>query len=159
MSDVEATPSEFQMLVPSKVQCIAISLGSMVCALFLFWVWWDGIEYAWVAGGFMAASSVYYAAHLLRGAFSLTLTLEGFTIVELYTPKHYIWSNISDIVLRKGVIGPSVEFYDLSGGGMLRVKMNETYGMRPRQLAALMLEWRAKGGDASTPQTENVWRN
>tara|TARA_R110001606_G_C15271170_1_gene639499 strand:+ start:548 stop:1027 length:480 start_codon:yes stop_codon:yes gene_type:complete len=149
--------SDSQTLYPSKAQCVAMSVASVVCSIFLFKVWLDGIEYAWVAGGFLTASAVYYAAHLLRGGFSMTLDKEGFTIVEMFSARHYKWANISDIVLRRGILGPSVEFYDLTGGEMQRVKMTQNYGYRPRQLLELMLQWRAKIGAPSATLEKNIW--
>ena len=149
---------EQQVLHPSRYQCIAMSLASVVCCAFLFKVWLDGIEYAWVAGGFLAASSIYYASHLLPGNFMMTLDKDGFTITEFYSDKRYSWLNISDVVMRKGIFGPAVEFYDLSGGGMQRVKMNQTYGYRPRQLAQLMVEWRGKSPEMANAVRKNIWR-
>jgi hypothetical protein len=158
MPDTPAGGEERQVLHPSKYHSIAMSLASLVCCAFLFKVWIDGIEYAWVAGGFLAASSIYYASHVLPGNFMMSLDKDGFTITEFYNPKRYQWLNVSDIVMRKGIIGPSVEFYDLTNGGMLRVKMNQTYGYRPRALAQLMVEWRNKSPEIAKAERKNIWR-
>lgn len=144
-------------LYPSKLHCIAMSVASIVCSIFLFKVWLDGVEYAWIAGGFLTASSIYYAGHLIRGSFSLTLDKDGFTIVEMFSAKPYKWANITDIVVRRGILGPCVEFYDLTGGEMRRVKLTQTYGYRPRQLLELMLQWRAKIGAPSATLEKNIW--
>ncbi len=157
MRDGASSDSESLTLIPSKYQCVAMSAASIVCSLFLFKVWLDGIEYAWIAGGFLTASAIYYAMHLLRGGFSMTLDKNGLTIVEMFSAKRYEWTNISDIALRRGVLGPSVEFYDLSNGEMLRVKLTQTYGYRPRQLHELMLQWRAKIGAPSATLEKNIW--
>ena len=156
MGEDASADRESLTLYPAKYQCIAMSAASIVCSLFLFGAWLNGIEYAWVAGGFLTASSIYYAVHLIHGSFSLALDKDGFTIVELFTARRYKWTDISDIVLRRGMLGPGVEFYDLSGGDMRRVKMTQTYGYRPWQLLELMLQWRAKIGAPSATLEKNV---
>ncbi|MEX2615384.1 MAG: hypothetical protein WD767_04750 [Alphaproteobacteria bacterium] len=157
MDDDTLVDAESQTLYPSKYQCMAMSAASIVCSLFLFGAWLNGIEYAWVAGGFLTASSIYYAVHLMHGSFSLTLDEEGFTIVELFSARRYKWTDVSDIVLRRGMLGPGIEFYDLTGGDMRRVKMTQTYGYRPRQLLELMSQWRAKIGAPSATLEKNIW--
>jgi len=158
MSDAATQGGESQTLHPSKVHSVTLALGCVVCSAFLFRLWLGGIEYAWVAGGFLAASAIYYASHLLPGNFMMTLDRDGLTIVEFFSSKRYRWANMSDIALRRGMFGPVVEFFDLTDGAMTRVRMTQTYGYRPRKLAELMMEWRQKMPPPAAAPRKNVWR-
>ena len=155
-----AAPHEVMVLHPSPVKSIAMAVASAGIAILCFRYWFDGLEYAWVAGCFLAVGAMFYAMHLAPGAYAMTLSREGVEIMELYTVKRYAWSEVSAFTVRRGILGATIQFLHHPSGAPMpsRAKLNESFGRAPYKLAELLNEWRTRAAQARAGRNTNIWR-
>jgi len=156
-----AAERDVMVLYPTPARSIAMAICSAGIAYVCFSVWSDGIEYGWVAGSFMALAAAFYAMHLVPGAFSMTLSRQGIEIVDLYAAKRYAWSEVSEFLVRRGILGASVEFHHQRSGAPMprREKLTELFGYKPNKMAALLNEWRSRAAPVGSAPDGNVWRS
>jgi len=158
---VSAAPGDILVLHPSPARSIAMAVGSAVIALLCFRFWINGLEYGWVAGGFLALGTVFYAMHLVPSAYALTLSRHGVEVMELYAVKRYAWSELSEFMVRRGMLGPTVEFHHQPSGAPLprRERMNESFGYAPKKMVELLNDWRARAAPGGAEPDRNIWRS
>jgi len=148
-----------RVLLPSPIKSIGMAISSAVIAVLCFRFWFEGLEYAWVAGSFLAVGAVFYMMHLVPGAYALTLSRHGFEVLELYALKRYSWPEVSEFMVRRGILGATVQFYHPPSGTTLpsHIKLNETFGYAPYKMAEILNEWREYAEPTATDK--NVWRS
>lgn len=154
---------ETLVLRPSILKSIGMAICSAVISFLCFRFWIDGLEYGWVAGSFLACGAAFYTMHLVPGAYALTLSREGVEVLELYAIKRFPWSEVSEFMYRRGILGATVQFYHHPSDGSLprHEKLNESFGYVPYKMTELLNEWRTRAeqaGPQGTAQTgTNIW--
>ena len=93
-----------RMLLPSPIKSVGMAISSAVISVLCFRFWTEGLEYAWIAGSFLAAGAIFYMMHLVPGAYALRLSRQGFEVLELYTLKRYVWPEVSEFMVRRGIL-------------------------------------------------------
>ena len=145
---------------PSPFRCIGLSLACAVIAALLFHLWFKGTGDAWIPGAFMVAGAIFFAFHLVPGAYGLWLDTKGFEVAELYTVKRYNWPTVSVFNIRRGFLGHYVEFYHNAPETERpkRIVLNETYGFRPVEMVRLLNEQRQLAmAEAQKAIGKNFW--
>jgi len=160
MNDTGYRARDVVVLHPSPIKAMGMSIISAVIAILCFRYWVDGLEYGWVAGSFLALGAGFYAMHLFPSAYSMTLSREGLEVMELYAVKRFAWPEVSEFMVRRGILGPTVQFYHHVPGSELPThqKLNESFGYAPYKLVGVLNEWRARAEQSEPAPKENVWR-
>lgn len=155
---MSATVQPARTLRPSKFRSAGLAICCGAMAVVMFYLWFQDTENAWIAGSFMAVASAFFFAHLIPDAYALWLDAEGFKVSEMFSVKRYEWSEISELAVRRGVIGHYVAFQHVSPEleRPKKVILHENYGYKPVELAGLMSEFQRQA--LAGPETENVRR-
>jgi hypothetical protein len=143
-----------RVLLPSPIKSLGMAISSAVIAVLCFRFWTEGLEYAWIAASFLAAGAIFYMMHLVPGAYRLTLSRQGFEVMEFYTLKRYAWPEVSEFMVRRGILGATVQFYHHPAGATLpsHVKLNETFGYAPYKMAEILNHWRDYAEQTATDE-------
>ena len=152
---------DVRVLLPSPLKSIGMAVSSAVIAILCFRFWVDGLEYAWIAGSFLAIGAVFYLMHLVPGAYALTVSRHGVEVMELYAVKRYAWPEVSEFMVRRGILGATVQFYHHPSGETLpsHIKLNESFGYAPYKMAEVLNEWRLHAAQAATERNVLGQRN
>jgi hypothetical protein len=150
-----------KVLRPSIVRSVGMAIACAVMAIVCFQLWFKGTESAWIAGGFMAAGTVFFLVHLVPDAYALWVYPQGFEVSDMYSRKRYRWSEVSEFSIRRGLLGHYVDFYHAAPELEVpkRVILNETYGFKPVEILQLLNQHRKQAADAAQAPRPNVWRN
>jgi hypothetical protein len=159
MSATRSQPHDVVVLRPSPLKAIGMAVCSAVIAVLCFRYWVDGLEYGWVAGSFLALGAVFYTMHLVPGAYALTLSREGLEVMELYAVKRFAWPEVSEFMVRRGILGATVQFYHHPSGTELpsHEKLNESFGYAPYKMAEVLNEWRVRAAPPGANLDTNIW--
>jgi len=149
------------VLHPSPFRSIGLAVGSAIMAFVSAQLWIGGVDYAWVATGFMSVGAIFFLAHLIPGAFELRLYPQGFEVVDLYSVKRYTWAEAAGFGLRRGILGVYVEFLHqpTDGSPPRKVLLNETYGFAPYKMLQLLNEWHARAMESENTPRGDVWKS
>ncbi len=160
MSADQSENGATEVLRPSTIRSVGMALACAVMSFVCFHLWFKGTESAWIAGGFMAAGTVFFLVHLVPDAYALWFYPQGFEVSDMFSRKRYRWSEVSEFSIRRGLLGHYVDFYhaepDLEAPK--RIILNETYGFKPVEMLQLLNRRREQAADAAQATKRNVWR-
>lgn len=161
MNAISSGPDDVLVLRPSLLKSVGMAVSSAVIAVMCFRYWIDGLEYGWVAGSFLGLGAAFYTMHLVPSAFALTLSREGLEVRELYSVKRFVWPEVSEFMVRRGILGATVQFYHHPSDGSLPThqKLNESFGYAPYKLVEILNEWRVRAPQSGPAPDGNIWRS
>jgi hypothetical protein len=159
MNAAQSRRNDTVVLRPSPLKAIGMAISSAVIAVLCFRYWVDGLEYGWVAGTFLALGAAFYTMHLVPSAYAMTLSRDGLEVMELYAIKRFAWPETSEFMVRRGILGATVQFYHHPSGAALpsHEKLNESFGYAPYKMVDLLNEWRERMAPPESRTDTNVW--
>lgn len=129
------------MLRPSRLPTVLLLVSMLGLTAVGIWLLQHPLPVGWgmAVGGGLA--SLVSAIQLLPNSAYVRLTTEGLTVRHLFRMRRVSWSDVEWCFPTKR--GVQIR-YVAHRGGRTMATLPDTYGMPPRELAALLNRWRVR---------------
>lgn len=149
MSDFRPPPDGTDLIKPSWVQNGFLALGCLILAFGLFRLDPDKVEGSLYMSIFMVFGAVVLMSSHLPGSTGVWLDRDGFLVREMYKSERYRWDEVGPFIVRRKLLGKSIEFpYTPAGEELPKVRsLPRAIGASAWSVAQKMNDWRAWAAD------------
>ena len=151
MSEFRPPPGETEFIKPSVVQNGFLALGCLVLAVGLFRLDPEKVEGSIYMAGFMVFGALVLMSAHLPGSTGIWLDRDGFLVRDMYKTERYRWDEVGPFIIRRKMIGKSIEFpYRPAGADLPKPRiLPRSIGKSAWAVTQKMNDWRTWAtGDA-----------
>lgn len=123
MTELEPPPDETVVFRPSWIHNGFLAVGCLILAAALFRMDPQTGQGALYMAGFLIFSALIILSTHLPGCTGVWVDRDGFLVRDMYRTDRYRWDEVSAFVVRRKVLGKSIEFsYSPSDGGDVQAR-------------------------------------